>query len=484
MTLRAIRAKDFTDSGDYLVVDDAQRTVAFIYRDPESHEWYEIPETNRHYTECWLGSTKKDALATLVRHGRDVGGESNRAGRVAKPMDSMTEVLLTVLAISQSGYAGPLSHAIPSRLQSALRRAREAGFVYVDDAGPYLEDEGAVELQRRGFGGSVFSNNRGGESNLTGRRSDANRSDAQVKFGDYDLHYNARPHLNEWDVEAYAPGWKMAGFAQFVGVREWRTNEETGRDTSDVVALKGWNVEVGPAHRRKGLARAMYAFAQRSSGMKIQGGDFQTAEGKAFRSSTNDSNRAGANVPLGRLWAWQPKLREAIVDVAEGRLSMSTDDPIRVSRLDSPRGHFFIFDGHHRAIEAVQRGDRTIRIEVDQYVPRIERSGGAYADIVANKVPVVALVQASNRAGGDWPVEQCAGCNEDVVLKRPRKGMDRDDYFVLCSACMRKAREHRKKHPKPPLAQTTPVVPTPPVVCPDCRGTGVTITGHRCFCTI
>jgi len=298
MTLRAIRAKDFTDSGDYLVVDDAQRTVAFIYRDPESHEWYEIPETNRHYTECWLGSTKKDALATLVRHGRDVGGESNRAGRVAKPMDSMTEVLLTVLAISQSGYAGPLSHAIPSRLQSALRRAREAGFVYVDDAGPYLEDEGAVELQRRGFGGSVFSNNRGGESNLTGRRSDANRSDAQVKFGDYDLHYNARPHLNEWDVEAYAP------------------------------------------------------------------------------------------------------------------------------------------------------------------------------------------VQASNRAGGDWPVEQCAGCNEDVVLKRPRKGMDRDDYFVLCSACMRKAREHRKKHPKPPLAQTTPVVPTPPVVCPDCRGTGVTITGHRCFCTI
>jgi hypothetical protein len=394
MTLRAIRAKDFTDSGDYLVVDDAQRTVAFIYRDPESHEWYEIPETNRHYTECWLGSTKKDALATLVRHGRDVGGESNRAGRVAKPMDSMTEVLLTVLAISQSGYAGPLSHAIPSRLQSALRRAREAGFVYVDDAGPYLEDEGAVELQRRGFGGSVFSNNRGGESNLTGRRSDANRSDAQVKFGDYDLHYNARPHLNEWDVEAYAPGWKMAGFAQFVGVREWRTDEETGRDTSDVVALKGWNVEVGPAHRRKGLARAMYAFAQRSSGMKIQGGDFQTAEGKAFRSSTNDSNRAGA------------------------------------------------------------------------------------------KVPVVALVQASNRAGGDWPVEQCAGCNEDVVLKRPRKGMDRDDYFVLCSACMRKAREHRKKHPKPPLAQTTPVVPTPPVVCPDCRGTGVTITGHRCFCTI
>jgi len=94
-------------------------------------------------------------------------GAANRVG-VTSTMDSMTEVLLTVLAISQSGYAGPLSHAIPSRLQSALRRAREAGFVYVDDAGPYLEDEGAVELQRRGFGGSVFSNNRGGESRIMG----------------------------------------------------------------------------------------------------------------------------------------------------------------------------------------------------------------------------------------------------------------------------------------------------------------------------
>jgi len=110
-----------------------------------------------------------------------------------------------------------------------------------------------------------------------------------MKFGDYDLYYNARPHLNEWDVEAYAPGWKLVGFAQFAGVRAWRTDEETGRDTSDVVALKGWNVAVNPAHQRKGLARAMYAFAQQSSGLKIQAGDFQTPEGKAFlsgRSST------------------------------------------------------------------------------------------------------------------------------------------------------------------------------------------------------
>lgn len=63
-------------------------------------------------------------------------------------MDTMAEVLLTVLALSQEGYTGPLSHAIPKRLQSALRRARKAGFVYVDDHGAYLEEEGTVELDR------------------------------------------------------------------------------------------------------------------------------------------------------------------------------------------------------------------------------------------------------------------------------------------------------------------------------------------------
>lgn len=84
MTLRAVRAKDFADSGDYMVVDDDQRVVASIYRDPESREWYENPETNRHYTECWLGSTKKEALTTLVSHGLDASSESNRAGPDAK----------------------------------------------------------------------------------------------------------------------------------------------------------------------------------------------------------------------------------------------------------------------------------------------------------------------------------------------------------------------------------------------------------------
>src|ERR1019366_2416789 len=97
----------------------------------------------------------------------------------------------------------------------------------------------------------------------------------------------------------------------------------------------------------------------------------------------------GGRTALSKLWAWSPKLEGALRDVHEGRKSFSSDDPVRVSRLDSPRGHLFIIDGHHRAIEAVLRGDRGIGAIVDEHVPRIERTGGAFAYKLAAKRRVV-----------------------------------------------------------------------------------------------
>ena len=47
--------------------------------------------------------------------------------------------------------------------------------------------------------------------------------------------------------------------------------------------LKAWQVNVHPEHRRKGLASAMYNFAEQQSGKKIHQGDFETPEGAAFQ---------------------------------------------------------------------------------------------------------------------------------------------------------------------------------------------------------
>ena len=94
------------------------------------------------------------------------------------------------------------------------------------------------------------------------------------------------------------------------------------------------------------------------------------------------------SVDVKKLFAWRPKLEETIVDVNEGRISRSGDQPLRVSRLDTPRGAFMILDGHHRAIEAIRAGHQTIPIEIDHYVPRIEHTGGAFGSYVDDKVNV------------------------------------------------------------------------------------------------
>lgn len=99
------------------------------------------------------------------------------------------------------------------------------------------------------------------------------------------------------------------------------------------------------------------------------------------------------NIPINKLWGWKPKTDEVFDDMQAGRLSHSVGSPVIVSRLDSPRGAFFIMDGYHRIVEAALAGQTTIQATINPYVPRIERTGGAHNDMVAQKVPITELIQ-------------------------------------------------------------------------------------------
>lgn len=98
----------------------------------------------------------------------------------------------------------------------------------------------------------------------------------ETTYKEYKLHAYSREHQNEWGVEAYTGNWQKVGDAEFVGVYDY------DQDDNPLVALKGWNVEVRPDHRRKGLASAMYKFAEKTFKLKILPGDFQTSDGKSF----------------------------------------------------------------------------------------------------------------------------------------------------------------------------------------------------------
>lgn len=103
-------------------------------------------------------------------------------------------------------------------------------------------------------------------------------------------------------------------------------------------------------------------------------------------------------VPLTRFFADPKKLDDTLQDVREGRRSFSVGQPVVASRLDTPKGSFYTIDGHHRLVEAIERGDATIETVVAEFLPRIERTAGAHREMVARKVRAVAYVNARIRS--------------------------------------------------------------------------------------
>lgn len=99
-------------------------------------------------------------------------------------------------------------------------------------------------------------------------------------------------------------------------------------------------------------------------------------------------------VRLTRLFGWRPKVDETVLDIREGRHSFSSSFPVVVSRLDHPRGGYYVLDGYHRVVEAFMRRDRVINVAIDPHVPRIERTGGAFVSQVKDKVNIAAYIEA------------------------------------------------------------------------------------------
>lgn len=94
---------------------------------------------------------------------------------------------------------------------------------------------------------------------------------------------------------------------------------------------------------------------------------------------------------LRSLYAWKPKVDETLIELEKEELSYhAAGSPLLVSKL-SQRGAWFILDGHHRAVEAIRRGEPTITVVHSADVPNIEHGGG-YQDMLAKMVNLVDYV--------------------------------------------------------------------------------------------
>lgn len=111
--------------------------------------------------------------------------------------------------------------------------------------------------------------------------------EAAVMIGYYWFYKSGNPDHFPTIYAATTSG-NTVGVAEFAPVFEYHhdpyVNEEYEQDDPwrTLVALKGWQVAVHPDHRRKGVASAMYRFAEQTFGLSIQPGDFQTPDGGAF----------------------------------------------------------------------------------------------------------------------------------------------------------------------------------------------------------
>jgi hypothetical protein len=91
-------------------------------------------------------------------------------------------------------------------------------------------------------------------------------------------------------------------------------------------------------------------------------------------------------IAFTKLYSPQWKINETLEDIRNGKLSHSNDKPLRVSKCG--KGRYFLMDGNHRAIEALLAGKTSLPGVLDEHVPDMTRTGGAYKSILDSAVQI------------------------------------------------------------------------------------------------
>lgn len=131
-------------------------------------------------------------------------------------------------------------------------------------------------------------------------------------------------------------------------------------------------------------------------------------------------------IPLLKLWSPDWKIKETREDILAGKVSR-THAPIRVSRWGAK---FYVIDGNHRVQEALQAGKKNIEAVLDEHVPNMNRTGGAYNNMLETAVRVDAKTNPITAApGAEWAKKQLLIAERGLAEPDPQREILLDKHI-------------------------------------------------------
>jgi GNAT superfamily N-acetyltransferase len=111
-----------------------------------------------------------------------------------------------------------------------------------------------------------------------------------------------------------------------------------------------------------------------------------------------EENITTYSVNISSLFSPEWKIKETLSDIYQGKVS-KTSGPITISKMGN--GKYYIINGNHRVIESINRGEEKINVTIDKHIPDMNKTGGAYNNMLIDAVQVTSLVSKLKNNSND-----------------------------------------------------------------------------------
>ena len=111
-----------------------------------------------------------------------------------------------------------------------------------------------------------------------------------------------------------------------------------------------------------------------------------------FKQFWNEGKNQSFVVHINKLYSPLWKIKETVSDIESGKPSQSPG-PITISKMGD--GKYYVMDGNHRVVEAIQNGQTFVDALLNPHLPDMTRSGGGYDNFIKDAVQIVGALKGN-----------------------------------------------------------------------------------------